>query len=590
MKGTAGLTHEGPWTQEARLSFSRIQARSTWIANTPSAGGDFYSQFPSMAADFTTVNVGGAGSVSSGEEGRNRQDLFQISDTLAHHAGQHQLRIGLEYLQWNPVRSGPPSSETVSFSSPTNPYLGPAAPIWVIDSTYRVNFAHLEQLTGFVQDTWRIHPALSVTYGVRWLWAKPPVAANGSSLYAVDESAGGVSYAPLAPGAPLWRANPPVSFDPKLALAWRLPRVPNTVLRGSWALFHDGNFAVATDQLNGAPYFAERTQPGIQIGPSALVPVEMGDGVSSNLRLSVYERWDVSLQHAWSQSNSITIDYSGLLGSGLLRRESEAVGEGPLNQLSFADSDGASNYEGLHAIYRRSFARSWQGQISYSWSHSIDLGSSDSSLFAIGPGFNARGDRGDSDFDLRHTLSAALSYTTPSRHGAFDWLFGQWTLGGLLCARTGFPVNVLVSETLNGLAITNYRPDLIPGVPLWVADATTPGGLRLNPQAFETPTATQGDLGRNSIRGFGAWQADLAAERPIRLYQAVHLAFRAEAFNALNHTQFADPTRFLSSPMFGESSSPLNLMMGSGSPASGQAPAFLMGGPRSLQLSLRLNF
>jgi hypothetical protein len=53
---------------------------------------------------------------------------------------------------------------------------------------------------------------------------------------------------------------------------------------------------------------------------------------------------------------------------------------------------------------------------------------------------------------------------------------------------------------------------------------------------------------------------------------------------------FADPGRYLSSPMFGESSSPLNLMLGSGSPASGQSPAFQMGGSRSVQLSLRLSF
>jgi hypothetical protein len=461
----------------------------------------------------------------------------------------------------------------------------------VIDSAYHVNAAQLQQLTGFVQDSWRIHPSLSVTYGIRWLWAKPPVTAPGSSLYAVNESAaGGIGYAPIEPGTPLWHVHPPVSFDPKLALAWRLPHAGNTVLRASWALFHDGNFAVATDQLNGAPYFAERTQPGIQTGPEALIPIEMGYGVSSNLRPPVYRRWDVSLQHAWNQSSSITIDYSGLSGRALLRRESEALTEGVPIQLSFANSDGSSNYEGLSAIYRHSFARAWQGQVSYSWSHSIDLGSSDSSLFVIGPGFDARSDRGDSDFDLRHTLSAALSYTTPSRPSRFGRLYSQWTLSGLVYARSAFPVNVLVSETLNGLAIANYRPDLIPGVPLWVADAGTPGGLRLNPKAFQTPTTAQGDLGRNSIRGFGAWQADLAAERPIRLNQAVQLMLRVEAFNALNHVQFADPSRFLSNPMFGESSSPLNLMMGSGSPASGQAPAFLMGGPRSLQLSLRLSF
>ena len=68
------------------------------------------------------------------------------------------------------------------------------------------------------------------------------------------------------------------------------------------------------------------------------------------------------------------------------------------------------------------------------------------------------------------------------------------------------------------------------------------------------------------------------------------MALRLEAFNVFNHPLFADPLRYRSSPLFGESTSPLNLMLGSGSPASGQSPVFQMGGPRSVQVSLHVNF
>jgi hypothetical protein len=66
--------------------------------------------------------------------------------------------------------------------------------------------------------------------------------------------------------------------------------------------------------------------------------------------------------------------------------------------------------------------------------------------------------------------------------------------------------------------------------------------------------------------------------------------FRLEVFNLTNHAQFGDPVRFLSSPLFGQSTSMLNLMLGSGTPHSGIAPAFQTGSPRVLQISVRFRF
>jgi len=86
------------------------------------------------------------------------------------------------------------------------------------------------------------------------------------------------------------------------------------------------------------------------------------------------------------------------------------------------------------------------------------------------------------------------------------------------------------------------------------------------------------------------WQTDAAVERALFRRDTWRLTLRGEAYNVANHPEFADPIRYLSNPLFGQSSSPLNLMMGSGSPSSGQAPAFQAGGPRSVQISLRLIF
>jgi hypothetical protein len=85
-------------------------------------------------------------------------------------------------------------------------------------------------------------------------------------------------------------------------------------------------------------------------------------------------------------------------------------------------------------------------------------------------------------------------------------------------------------------------------------------------------------------------QVDLAVRRDFPFGERRSLQFQIEAFNALNHPDYADPIRFLSSPLFGQSPSMLNMMLGTGSPGSGLTPAFQNGGARSVQVMLRFRF
>jgi hypothetical protein len=209
-----------------------------------------------------------------------------------------------------------------------------------------------------------------------------------------------------------------------------------------------------------------------------------------------------------------------------------------------------------------------------------------------GAGASAAGDRGSSDFDLRHSFTAALTYEFPARtKGAGRWLNG-WALDAMMRARTGFPITVLQNEQYLGIGLANaFRPALAAGAPVWIADPAAPGGRRINPSAFRSaPSGRQGNLGRNTITGFGMSQVDLAVRREFRVGQRRTLQFRLEAFNGLNEANFADPVRFMSSPMFGRSTSMLNLMLGTGSPGSGLAPILQTGGARSFQAALRFYF
>src|SRR5262249_17169640 len=150
----------------------------------------------------------------------------------------------------------------------------------------------------------------------------------------------------------------------------------------------------------------------------------------------------------------------------------------------------------------------------------------------------------------------------------------------------------------------NYAlwPDLIPGIPTYISDATVPGGRRLNTAAFLIPTsaAVSGSLGRNALVGFGMYQADVSLSRTVHFGHVIRLNIRVDMFNLTNQRDFANPASSLGSvsatgavvrsATFGISQSTLNTALGSGGISGGLSPLYQIGGPRSMQLSLKLVF
>ncbi|MBV8818311.1 MAG: hypothetical protein JO022_08125, partial [Acidobacteriaceae bacterium] len=298
-------------------------------------------------------------------------------------------------------------------------------------------------------------------------------------------------------------------------------------------------------------------------------------GFLPNLRIPVVRQWNTAVEHAFGSHDTLWVGYVGSNSRDLIRREIGGPGSNDRVWLALATNHGQSTYHALQAQYRHTLATGLQALASYAWAHSIDNGSADGGLYWVSDALPSNVDRASSDFDVRHSFSAALSYS--------GWK--GWTLDAMFRARSGFPINVLASEQYLGIPFANaFRPDLVGGQPVWV-------GGQLNSGAF-APTASglQGTLGRNAITGFGMNQLDLALRREFAWRDAKSFELRVEAFNALNHPNFADPVRFLDSPLFGQSPSMLNYMLGSGSPGSGLTPLFQSGGARSLQLSLRFRF
>ncbi len=125
----------------------------------------------------------------------------------------------------------------------------------------------------------------------------------------------------------------------------------------------------------------------------------------------------------------------------------------------------------------------------------------------------------------------------------------------------------------------------MPNFPIFVHGSQYPGGKALNPEAFSLPSGTSyGNLPRNSDRGFGATQLNIAARRTFPLHESLALQFRAEAFNFLNHPNFGYVDPYYTDVTFGQATQMLNQSLGT------MASQYQQGGPRSMQFALKILF
>jgi hypothetical protein len=165
----------------------------------------------------------------------------------------------------------------------------------------------------------------------------------------------------------------------------------------------------------------------------------------------------------------------------------------------------------------------------------------------------------------------------------------------------GSPVDVIGGYSFAEGTAIRYRPDAVSGIPLVLYGSQYPGGKAFNNipnlggsgcvgSFCPPPPAQQGDFGRNVLRGFGAFQADFAIQRQFRLTERVALRVRGEFFNIFNHPNFGPPVGDLTSSQFGYSTQTLASSLGSGGTNGGFNPLYQIGGSRSIQFALKLQF
>ena len=551
--------------------------------------------------------------------GEQRQ--WNIVDALTLSRGRHQIKMGFDVRRLDPkIVSANPVSTYYFFSASAvqsnsvglagGQSFAPAYPVYI-------NFS------SFVQDEWKISSRLTLSGGLRWEINPAPGAANGNLPYTVAGSS--LSTLTLAPqGTPLWKTDW-FNFAPRLGAAYVLRNKPRfeTVLRAGGGVFFDTGQQLGSYGYQGPGFSAMLAPRGSLFGspvsfplpPDQVTPPIVNPPVApytnstvfafpDHLQLPYTLQWNASIQQALGTSEALTVSYVGSHAARLL--DENQVNVQPFNpnfgEIYFLGTGLTADYNALQVQFQRRLSRGLQALASYTWAHSIDYGSYN---------FVVPYQRGNSDFDIRHNFTSAFVYDFPNpfRNRFAAAILHHWGLDDRFSVRTGFPVSLQGGLTFDPTTGQSYYSGLniVHGQPLYIYGSQCapynnglgcPGGRAINPNAFSLPVGCTpstcppgtgvGDAPRNFVRGLGAWQMDLALRREFPIHERLKLQFRAEAFNLFNHPNFGtvNATYCAAGPgcTFGQATATLANSLG------GLSPLYQIGGPRSMQLALKLIF
>src|SRR6266568_914830 len=584
---------------------------------------------------FDIFSLGNGALYNPGGKAPNTQRQINIVDSLSTQRGRHTLKFGVDFRRLSPIYSPLPYSQQVFFGDVPSAEAGNLAFSFLLSSSGSTLL--FRNLGTFAQDTWRVVPRLTVTYGLRWDIDFSPTAQSGPALPAVSGfNLNNLSNLALAPsGVPAFKTTYG-NVAPRIGLAYELTQNPSwtTVVRGGFGVFYD----LATSEVGNNfftfsyPYgaFAFGAGGNFPLDPTAaapppLTPANLSSGelnaFDPNLKLPYTLQWNVAVEQAIGKHHVLSASYIGATGRRLIQSAFVNSPNSSFGRANLIGNTASSNYNALQIQFQRRLANGLQALASYTWSHSIDTasaGSSFSTSNTLVPSIDPNANRGASDFDIRSRFTAGLTYYIPKpKSNAFaNVILGGWSLQSIIQVQTASPVNVFEGflSQLNG-ANAQVRPDVVSGIPLYLHGSQYPGGKAINntpgavaggcpdgsssigpfcppPKDSKGQPLRQGNLSRNALRGFGATQWDLGVHREFPIHELLKLQFRAEMFNVLNHPNFGQPQGGIGFPNFGVSTQMLGQsLVGTGGVGAGSFnPLYQIGGPRSVQFALKLTF
>jgi Carboxypeptidase regulatory-like domain/TonB dependent receptor-like, beta-barrel/TonB-dependent Receptor Plug Domain len=476
----------------------------------------------------------------------------------------------------------------------------------------------------YVDDQWNVSPRLTLNLGLRYSPTTRTKVVRHDLYNLIKPPYGLFEKVDYLTGP-----NPSLrNWDPRVGIAWDPFGDQKTSIRAGFAIFHSP--VLSRDNI---PWFmppaVQATQTAAQgltypfpftnvpVGSGLVIPTDgtltiLQTGTNYLLGKTPYQmQWNLNIQREVLPGGIATIGYLGSRGVHLfvLRdfnspvpfigpsgRETFGVFDAsrnsvianprlnPLyNALNLADTAADSSYHGLQTSLSKRFSQRWQSQFSYTWSKSIDNASGSYGLDGGGTTmnpFDLSANRGLSNFHREHNFRASGIYELPfAANGNLGKLVGGWSATGIFRFLTGSPFSpgAAANSTHNSSGSSSGRPDLVAGCKLYPDNQDRLNWF--NPDCFiMQPLGAYGNAGRNILIGPNNWNLDFSLLKDTRLTERFSLQFRAEAFNILNHPNFANPASGIFTSLTGARDANAGQITSTASD------------PRQIQLALKLLF
>jgi hypothetical protein len=565
---------------EARIGFNRIAI--SFVPNTPENplnfgiqnGVAYNNALPQITVQDIGLNFGGPSGFPQG-----RFDTGGVfSDTLSWNRGKHTIKMGGEFRRF----IGSSFAQTpgiLTFSSTEAPppppgssqlqpsFINGIATAFSVTPTQVTSRIFENAVGAFLSDNYKLTPRFQAELGFRFEWNGTPTE-GGGRLVNFDANTNTLVHVSEA-------YNQNYNYEPRVGFIFDVFGNNNTILRGGYGILADEPVSgVVTGLASNPPNANPVSQTGaLPVGTlySSASLASLAPSATNPLLSNAYtESYNLNLQQQFGQGVVMEMGYIGSEGKHLriqrnlnqfiypggtatrpfakLSPDSSIRPGAGLGNIAYIDSDSLSNYNALWFTVRKSLAHGLQVNSSYTWSKSQDLNSLGSQgTYTLQNNFNPRGDYGLSDFDARSHFVFSGTWNLPF-HG--NRLVEGWLLANITQLQSGNPMNVVTTSTYNGVSGT-IRPTLV-GQYTTGRGATLPNGNVpfIQGTACATPTpgctflaqpAGLGTLRRNALTGPGFADSDVSLEKTTRIAESMVLVVRVDAFDLLNHTNFANP-------------------------------------------------
>jgi hypothetical protein len=587
------LTRARPaWVNDLRFGYNRtaiaVAPERATIVNA-SVGLPTLSPDP-RDAGLSLITI--AGYSPLGHEYNNPQastsDTFQLSNTATLARGGHLFKVGGE---WNGVRQAAfrdvQARGFLTFVQ--QGYTGNALADLLLGLPVLTGGARLDNPQNlranswslFAHDDWRAARRLTVSAGLRYDYASPPVDRDDrANLY--DVATG--SLVQVGSGnMPRGGYDPDRNnLAPRAGVAWTIDESNQWIARGGYGIYYNqGALATSEGLFYNPPYFNlgvyfPDPAHGLNLSLSdpfpANFPVVIPQSATAyqrDLRTPWMEHWSVGVQRQFGVSRAGEIAYVGSRGHALI--SARDVNQPPASasvpnlrpnplfaDITLIESRATSRYHAMQIKFQQRIDDGLSLLASYTYGKSTD----DASGFFTSAGdpnfpqnsLDPGAERSRSSFDVRHRVSVSLSYMLPFSGNV--WL-DDWQLHAIGSIQSGRPFTVAVHPDIEvsntGRSNLGFGYNDRPNVS---GDPSLPSGDRTENEWFNTAAysfpafGTFGNSGRNSLEGPSYRHLNLAIVKLVPL-AAARLQLRFETFNLFNTANFDLPDAFLGSPTFG---------------------------------------